>query len=194
MHGAAHMSIEVLLVEDNPGDARLTREAFRAVNDNVHVSVAADGVEAMAFLRKEGLHIDAPRPALILLDLNLPRMSGREVLACIKEDQELRAIPTIVLSSSDADLDIHMANLLQASCYVTKPPCRTTWTGSSVASMISGCVTSNCRYQRAAFIKSSPLPRSRLRHGSGSVADRSPRLRERSDPARVRPPRAPAPR
>jgi chemotaxis family two-component system response regulator Rcp1 len=121
MHGAAHMSIEVLLVEDNPGDARLTREAFRAVNDNVHVSVAADGVEAMAFLRKEGLHIDAPRPALILLDLNLPRMSGREVLACIKEDQELRAIPTIVLSSSDADLDIHMANLLQASCYVTKP-------------------------------------------------------------------------
>jgi len=121
MHGAAHMSIEVLLVEDNPGDARLTREAFRAANDNVHVSVAADGVEAMAFLRKEGLHIDAPRPALILLDLNLPRMSGREVLACIKEDQELRAIPTIVLSSSDADLDIHMANLLQASCYVTKP-------------------------------------------------------------------------
>jgi CheY-like chemotaxis protein len=115
------MSIEVLLVEDNPGDARLTREAFRAANANVHVTVAADGVEAMAFLRQEGPHVDAPRPALILLDLNLPRMSGREVLACIKADQDLKAIPTIVLSSSDADVDLHMANLLQASCYVTKP-------------------------------------------------------------------------
>jgi CheY-like chemotaxis protein len=75
----------------------------------------------MAFLRQEGPHVDAPRPALILLDLNLPRMSGREVLACIKADQDLKAIPTIVLSSSDADVDLHMANLLQASCYVTKP-------------------------------------------------------------------------
>jgi chemotaxis family two-component system response regulator Rcp1 len=115
------MSIEVLLVEDNPADARLTREAFRAANNNVHVNVAADGVEAMAFLRQEGLHARAPRAALIILDLNLPRMSGRELLACIKEDQDLRAIPTVVLSSSDADVDVHMANLLQASCYITKP-------------------------------------------------------------------------
>lgn len=115
------MCIEVLLVEDNPGDVRLTREAFRAANDNVHVSVAVDGVEAMAFLRKEGAHSRAPRPALILLDLNLPRMSGRELLACIKEDQDLRAIPTVVLSASDADVDVHMANLLQASCYIKKP-------------------------------------------------------------------------
>jgi chemotaxis family two-component system response regulator Rcp1 len=115
------MAIEVLLVEDNPGDVRLTREAFRAANSNVHMSVAADGVEAMAFLRKEGTHRRAPRPALILLDLNLPRMSGRELLACIKEDQDLRAIPTVVLSSSDADVDRHMANLLQASCFITKP-------------------------------------------------------------------------
>ena len=115
------MSIEVLLVEDNPGDVRLTREAFRAANNNVHVNVAADGVEAMAFLRQEGSHARAPRPALIMLDLNLPRMSGRELLACIKEDQDLRAIPTVVLSSSDADVDVHMAHLLQASCYITKP-------------------------------------------------------------------------
>ena len=115
------MSIEVLLVEDNPGDVRLTRQAFRGANNNVHVNVAADGVEAMAFLRQEGSHARAPRPALIMLDLNLPRMSGRELLACIKEDQDLRAIPTVVLSSSDADVDVHMANLLQASCYITKP-------------------------------------------------------------------------
>jgi two-component system, chemotaxis family, response regulator Rcp1 len=115
------MSIEVLLVEDNPGDVRLTREAFRAANTNIHVNVAADGVEAMAFLRQEGAHMRAPRPALILLDLNLPRMSGRELLACIKDDQDLRAIPTVVLSSSDADVDLHMANLLQASCYIIKP-------------------------------------------------------------------------
>jgi two-component system, chemotaxis family, response regulator Rcp1 len=115
------MSIEVLLVEDNPGDVRLTREAFRAANNNVHVNVAADGVEAMAFLRQEGLYAGAQRPALILLDLNLPRMSGRELLACIKQDQDLRTIPTVVLSSSDADVDLHMANLLQASCYIVKP-------------------------------------------------------------------------
>src|ERR1700722_6369059 len=115
------MSIEVLLVEDKPGDVRLTRESFRAANSHVHVNVAADGVEAMAFLRQEGFHVGASRPSLILLDLNLPRMSGRELLACIKQDQELRAIPTVVLSSSDADVDLHMANLLQASCYITKP-------------------------------------------------------------------------
>jgi two-component system, chemotaxis family, response regulator Rcp1 len=115
------MSIEVLLVEDNPGDVRLTREAFRAANSNIHVNVAVDGVEAMAFLRQEGAHVRAPRPALIMLDLNLPRMSGRELLACIKQDEALRAIPTVVLSSSDADVDVHMASLLQASCYITKP-------------------------------------------------------------------------
>jgi chemotaxis family two-component system response regulator Rcp1 len=115
------MPIEVLLVEDNPGDARLTREAFRAANSDVHVSVAADGVEAMTFLRQEGAFSRAPRPALILLDLNLPRMSGREVLASIKQDENLKAIPTVVLSSSDAAVDIDMAHALQASCYITKP-------------------------------------------------------------------------
>jgi CheY-like chemotaxis protein len=83
--------------------------------------VAADGVEAMTFLRQEGAFSRAPRPALILLDLNLPRMSGREVLASIKQDENLKAIPTVVLSSSDAAVDIDMAHALQVSCYITKP-------------------------------------------------------------------------
>ena len=79
--------MEVLLVEDSPGDVRLTQEAFRDVNQSIHLHVATDGVEAMAFLRREGLHADAPRPDLILLDLNLPKMDGREVLAHIKDDE-----------------------------------------------------------------------------------------------------------
>jgi len=115
------MCVEVLLVEDNPGDVRLAQEALRAVNIGVHVNVSSDGLEAMAFLKKEGMHADAPRPILILLDLDLPRMGGREVLASIKQNDELRTIPTIVLSASDRDIDIHMAHVLQANCYVTKP-------------------------------------------------------------------------
>jgi two-component system, chemotaxis family, response regulator Rcp1 len=115
------MSLEVLLVEDNPGDVRLTREAFRAAGNDVHLHVACDGVEAMAFLKKQGSHSDAPRPALILLDLNLPGMDGREVLARIKLDYDLKAIPTVILSASDARADIDSTYRLQANCYLTKP-------------------------------------------------------------------------
>ena len=95
------MPIEVLLVEDSPGDVRLTQEAFRDANSTVHLHVASDGVEAMAFLKHEGTHAHAPRPDLILLDLNLPKMDGREVLAHIKEDESLKTIPTVILTTSD---------------------------------------------------------------------------------------------
>jgi two-component system, chemotaxis family, response regulator Rcp1 len=88
--GGGGMPIEVLLVEDSPGDVRLTREAFREANGAIHLNVACDGVEAMAILRKTGKHVDAPRPDLILLDLNLPKMDGREVLAHIKQDDSLK--------------------------------------------------------------------------------------------------------
>src|ERR1700677_4973325 len=91
------MALEVLLVEDSPGDVRLTREAFREANGSIHLHVACDGVDAMAFLRKQGVHAGAPRPDLILLDLNLPKMDGSEVLAHIKEDQDLKTIPTVIL-------------------------------------------------------------------------------------------------
>ena len=100
------MNKEVLLVEDSPGDVRLTREAFREADKSIHLSVASDGVEAMAFLRQEGQHVDAPRPDLILLDLNLPKMDGREVLAQIKKDDSLKMIPTLILTTSDAEADI----------------------------------------------------------------------------------------
>src|ERR1700723_1146185 len=101
--GEDGMPIQVLLVEDSPGDVRLTQEAFRDANKAIQLNVVVDGVEAMAFLRHEGAHLHAPRPDLILLDLNLPKMDGREVLAKIKADNSLKMIPTIVLSSSDAD-------------------------------------------------------------------------------------------
>ena len=115
------MAIEVLLVEDSPGDVRLTQEAFRDANIAIHLHVASDGVEAMAFLRKEGTHGEAPRPDLILLDLNLPRMDGREVLAHIKADAGLRAIPTVILTTSDSEADIVRSYDLQANCYLSKP-------------------------------------------------------------------------
>jgi chemotaxis family two-component system response regulator Rcp1 len=113
--------IEVLLVEDSPGDVRLTQEAFREANKSVHLHVASDGVEAMAFLRHEGAHVHAPRPDLILLDLNLPKMDGREVLANIKNDESLKTIPVVVLTTSDAEVDIAKSYQLQANCYLTKP-------------------------------------------------------------------------
>jgi chemotaxis family two-component system response regulator Rcp1 len=113
--------IEVLLVEDSPGDVRLTQEAFQAANRSVHLHVASDGVEAMAFLRHEGTHVHAPRPDLILLDLNLPKMDGREVLAHIKKDDGLKTIPVVVLTTSDAEVDIAKSYQLQANCYLTKP-------------------------------------------------------------------------
>jgi chemotaxis family two-component system response regulator Rcp1 len=115
------MPIEVLLVEDNPGDVRLTQEAFLDANPSVHLHVASDGVEAMAFLRREGAQAKAPRPDLVLLDLNLPKMDGREVLAHIKKDEYLKTIPTVILTTSDAEADIAKSYQLQANCYLTKP-------------------------------------------------------------------------
>jgi two-component system, chemotaxis family, response regulator Rcp1 len=115
------MALEVLLVEDSPGDVRLTKEAFREANRSIHLHVACDGVEAMAFLRKQGPHGAAPRPHLILLDLNLPKMDGREVLAHIKEDQDLKTIPTVILTTSEAEADIVTSYQLQANCYLSKP-------------------------------------------------------------------------
>jgi chemotaxis family two-component system response regulator Rcp1 len=115
------MPIEVLLVEDSPGDVRLTQEAFRDANKAIHLHVAADGVEAMAFLRQQGPHAHAPRPELILLDLNLPKMDGREVLALIKEDPNLKTIPTVILTTSEAEADIVKSYQLQANCYLSKP-------------------------------------------------------------------------
>lgn len=119
--GEDGMPIQVLLVEDSPGDVRLTQEAFRSANRAIHVHVASDGVEAMAFLRQEGALADAPRPDLILLDLNLPRMDGREVLAQIKADDSLKLIPTVILSTSDAEADIVKSYELQANCFLSKP-------------------------------------------------------------------------
>ena len=119
--GGSGMPIQVLLVEDSPGDVRLTQEAFRDANQSILLHVASDGVEAMAFLRREGAHVQAPRPDLILLDLNLPKMDGREVLAHIKEDDNLKTIPTVILTTSDAESDIVKSYQLQANCYLTKP-------------------------------------------------------------------------
>ncbi|MDB5550986.1 MAG: response regulator receiver protein [Rhizobium sp.] len=113
--------IEVLLVEDNPGDARLTLEAFREANMAIRLSVATDGAEAMTFLRHEGAHADAPRPVLILLDLNLPRMDGHEILGYIKQDDSLKMIPTVILTTSEAEADIVKSYQLQANCYLSKP-------------------------------------------------------------------------
>jgi chemotaxis family two-component system response regulator Rcp1 len=115
------MTIHVLLVEDSPGDVRLTQEAFRDYDSTAHLHVASDGVQAMAFLRREGEFVEAPRPALILLDLNLPKMDGREVLAHIKGDPRLRMIPTIVLTTSQAETDVETSYQLQANCYLGKP-------------------------------------------------------------------------
>lgn len=119
--GGNVMAMRVLLVEDSPGDVRLTQEAFRDANRSIRLHVAVDGVEAMTFLRHEGVHLDAPRPDLILLDLNLPKMDGREVLAHIKRDDGLKTIPTVILTTSDAEADIVKSYQLQANCYLTKP-------------------------------------------------------------------------
>ncbi|HEY0016178.1 MAG TPA: response regulator [Longimicrobium sp.] len=117
----ATQPIEVLLVEDNPGDVRLTREALRDGKVHNHLSVVPDGVEALAFLRRQGKYADAPRPDLILLDLNLPKKDGREVLQDIKADPALQRIPVVVLTSSEAERDIAQAYALHANCYITKP-------------------------------------------------------------------------
>jgi CheY-like chemotaxis protein len=113
--------IEILLVEDNPGDVRLTMEAWKEgkIRNNLHV--AEDGVEALSFLRREGKHAQAARPHLILLDLNLPRKDGREVLAEIKDDPALKHIPVVILTTSKAEQDILKTYDLHANCYITKP-------------------------------------------------------------------------
>ncbi len=113
--------IEILLVEDNPADVRLTQEALREEKLHNNLSVVKDGVEALAFLRKEGKYADAVRPDLILLDLNLPRKDGREVLREIKADESLKCIPVVVLTVSDAEGDILKSYNLHANCYITKP-------------------------------------------------------------------------
>ena len=115
------MPIDILLVEDNPGDVRLTVEALKEGKVLNTLSVARDGVEALAFLRKAGKHGEAPRPDLILLDLNLPKKDGREVLAEIKADESLKRIPVVVLTTSQAEQDIIRSYSLYANCYITKP-------------------------------------------------------------------------
>ena len=113
--------IEILLVEDNPGDVRLTKEALKEGRFANLINVAVDGFEAMAFLRREGKYANASRPDLILLDLNLPKKNGREVLAEIKADSNLKRIPVVVLTSSQAEKDIVATYNLHANCYITKP-------------------------------------------------------------------------
>jgi two-component system, chemotaxis family, response regulator Rcp1 len=113
--------LDVLLVEDSPGDVRLTREVLLASNKDIRLHVVPDGVEAMDFLNRKGPYADAPRPDLILLDLNLPRMDGREVLARIKQDAILKSITTMILSTSNAEEDITQCYSLQANCFLTKP-------------------------------------------------------------------------
>ena len=117
----AIMPIEVLLVEDNPGDAQLTRIALEDSKISVNLNVVEDGVEAMAFLRKQEKYANSPHPDIILLDLNLPRKDGREVLAEIKADRHLRRIPVVVLTTSQSEEDILKAYNLSANCFITKP-------------------------------------------------------------------------
>jgi chemotaxis family two-component system response regulator Rcp1 len=113
--------MNVLLVEDNPGDVRLTLEVFREANPSVQLHVANDGTEALAFLRRQGLYSQSPRPHMIMLDLNMPKMDGRELLAIIKKDASLKLIPTIILTSSGAQEDIQAGYALQANSYLKKP-------------------------------------------------------------------------
>jgi chemotaxis family two-component system response regulator Rcp1 len=113
--------VDLLLVEDNPGDVRLTREAFKDSPIPVHLSVAKDGEEAIDFLRRRGNFSDAPRPDLILLDLNLPRKNGGEVLSEIKADPDLKRIPVVIMTTSSSQEDIEKAYSLNANCYITKP-------------------------------------------------------------------------
>jgi two-component system, chemotaxis family, response regulator Rcp1 len=117
----ADRTIEILLVEDNPADVRLTREIFENGHDSTHLNVVRDGEEAMAFIRREGPYADSPRPQLVLLDLNLPRKDGREVLQELKTDADLCQIPVVVLTTSAAESDIIRSYQLHANCFITKP-------------------------------------------------------------------------
>jgi CheY-like chemotaxis protein len=119
--GLGSAFFEILLVEDSLGDVRLTREAFKDAKVHVHMNVASDGTEAMAFLKREGAYATAPRPDLILLDLNLPKKDGREVLEEIKENSLLKTIPVVILTTSGADEDVLRSYKSHANCYITKP-------------------------------------------------------------------------
>ncbi len=113
--------VEILLVEDNPGDVRLTKEAFKEAKVRNNINVVMDGVEAMAYLRREGEYAEAIRPDIVLLDLNLPKKDGREVLAEVKADDDLKRIPVVILTTSKAEEDIVKTYNLHANCYITKP-------------------------------------------------------------------------
>ena len=115
------MPMEILLVEDSPGDIRLTREAFKDAKVHINLSVAMDGIEAMSFLWREEKYANAPRPDLILLDLNLPKKDGREVLQEIKESPALKSIPVVILTTSAFEMDILRSYESHANCYITKP-------------------------------------------------------------------------
>jgi two-component system, chemotaxis family, response regulator Rcp1 len=121
INGGKDKLMQVLLVEDSPGDVRLTMEAFQQTNPAIRLHVANDGLEAMAFLRQEEGNENAPRPDLILLDLNMPKMDGRQVLARIKEDENLKTIPTVILTTSEAEGDVAESYQLNANCYLNKP-------------------------------------------------------------------------
>jgi CheY-like chemotaxis protein len=121
MTGTEAEPVEILLAEDNPGDAKLTRKALEQGKVINNLNVVTDGVEAMAYLRQEGKYAHRPRPDLVLLDLNMPRMDGREVLEEIKSDPDLRRIPVVVMTSSEAEEDIVQSYDLHANAYVTKP-------------------------------------------------------------------------
>jgi two-component system, chemotaxis family, response regulator Rcp1 len=118
---ASAQAIEVLLVEDSPGDVRLTQEALKESKIQIKLHVAPDGTAAMAFLRCEGENANAPRPDLILLDLNLPKKDGREVLQEIKEDRVFKSIPVVILTTSRSDRDVVRSYMLHANCYINKP-------------------------------------------------------------------------
>lgn len=118
---SARRPLEVLLVEDNPGDVRLTREALRSSKRPANLTVVGDGVEALAFLHRQGRYEHAPRPDLILLDLNLPRKAGGEVLAEIKSDDQLQSIPVVILTTSRTTRDIIQSYRMHVNCYIAKP-------------------------------------------------------------------------
>jgi chemotaxis family two-component system response regulator Rcp1 len=113
--------VDILLVEDNQGDARLLREVLSEVNKTVRLHVVTDGLEAIAFLNYQGRYLDAPRPELILLDLRMPKLGGLEVLAQVKADPRLRAIPIVILTSSHSEMDVVQSYQLMANCYLAKP-------------------------------------------------------------------------
>ncbi|MEZ4986195.1 MAG: response regulator [Saprospiraceae bacterium] len=116
-----HKRYCLLLVEDNPGDVRLSQEAFREAKSDIHLEVASDGVEAVAFLQREGEYADKPRPDLIMMDLNLPKWNGKQVLEKIKNDPQLKRIPVIIMTTSSSSLDVLSCYDLHANCFINKP-------------------------------------------------------------------------